>query len=133
MKQHPNRLRRLPVYLATVAALTVPLGTTQAAMVSTQSAVASAQGAAARDTVSAAFARTDVRRALEAQGVDPAEAQARLAALSDAEVQQVAARLEELPAGGFGILGAVAVVAIIFVITDAMGITNVYNFVVPQR
>lgn len=133
MKQYPSRLRGVSLCLAAVAGLALPLGTAQAAMISTQAAVSAAQGSAQREAVGTLLARADVRDGLVAQGVDPAEAQARLAALSDAEVEQLAARLEELPAGGFGVLGAIAVVAIIFVVTDAMGLTDVYNFVVPQR
>lgn len=133
MKQYRSALRHLALGLAAMAGLALPVGGAQAAMISTQAAVSAAQDSAQRQAVGAMLARADVREGLVAQGVDPAEAAARLAVLSDAEVEQLAARLDELPAGGFGVLGAIAVVAIIFVITDAMGLTDVYNFVVPQR
>lgn len=133
MKQYRSALRHLTLGLAAMAALALPVGGAQAAMISTQAAVSAAQDSAQRQAVGAVLARADVREGLIAQGVEPAEATARLAALSDAEVEQLAARIDELPAGGFGVLGAIAVVAIIFVITDAMGLTDVYNFVVPQR
>jgi hypothetical protein len=132
MQQQP-KLRRTAAALALGLALAVPVSGTQATMIGTDAALGAAQASAARSQVGAALARAEVQQALRAQGVDPAEAQARLSALSDAEVQRIAARVDELPAGGFGVLGAIAVVAIIFVITDAMGLTNVYNFVVPQR
>lgn len=133
MKQYRPGPRRLALGLALAAGLALPVGGAQAAMISTQAAVSAAHHSAQREAVGAVLARADVRQELIAQGVDPTEATARLAALSDAEVEQLAARIDELPAGGFGVLGAIAVVAIIFVITDAMGLTDVYNFVVPQR
>ena len=125
--------KRISACVALLAALAMPLGTAQAGMIGTEAAVSAASASAQRSALSDAFNRAEVRSALQAQGVSPAEAQARLAAMTDAEIQQLAARVDDLPAGGFGVLGAIAVVAIIFVITDAMGLTDVYNFVVPQR
>ena len=54
---------------------------------------------AARLRVLAVLARPEMRNALEARGVAPDAAEARVKALSDAETIELAARLDSLPAG----------------------------------
>ncbi|MDH3472906.1 MAG: PA2779 family protein [Rhodospirillales bacterium] len=53
-----------------------------------------------RDRILALLQRDEVRAQLEAYGVGPAEAQARVESLSDREIARIAARLGEEPAGG---------------------------------
>jgi Family of unknown function (DUF6627) len=65
-------------------------------------------------------------------GVDPKEAASRVASLSNEEIQQIAGRLDELPAGEGGIGFVVAAILIIFLvllITDLVGVTDVFPFV----
>lgn len=69
-------------------------------------------------------------------GVDPDEAAARVAGLSDAEVSRVAERIDSMPAGqgALGtILSAVIVVAFVLLITDLAGLTDVYPFINSMR
>ena len=61
------------------------------------------------------------------QGVDLDEVEARVASLSDAEAQQMADQLEQLPAGA-GVVGALFAVFIILLVTDILGLTDVYPF-----
>jgi len=56
----------------------------------------------ARELLGSLFDRADVRAALERQGVSADDAKARVDALSDDEVEQVAARFDSLPAAGTG-------------------------------
>ena len=85
----------------------------------------------ARERVQAVLARDDIRAELAGLGIAPAEAEARLAALTDAEVEQLAGRLDSLPAGE----GTFSIVLIIFfvfgvlVLLDALGLADVFNFV----
>ena len=44
--------------------------------------------------------RSEVRNQLQSLGIDPAVAQARVSAMTDAEVASVAGRIDSLPAGG---------------------------------
>lgn len=103
-----------------------------AAMVPTEQVVtaASQAGAAAdRAHVNALLDREDVRREMLRLGVSPAEAKARIAALSDAEVARLSGRMEQAIAGGdfLGTLvGIVVVVAVVLLLTDLFGITDVY-------
>jgi Skp family chaperone for outer membrane proteins len=87
----------------------------------------------ARDSLAAALARADVRARLEAAGVRPQDIQARVDALTDDEVAQLAERLNSLPAGGDGIVGAIVLVFLVLLITDILGYTKVFPFTRPAR
>jgi len=95
-----------------------------AGMVSTDAVVA----ASARDSVALSLSRADVRQRLADYGVSSAELQARVDALSDQELAQLAERLDSLPAGGNGIVGAIVLVFLVLLITDIVGLTKVFPF-----
>jgi hypothetical protein len=88
-------------------------------------------GAQAREHLAAWLARGDVAAELARLGVEPEEARRRLAALSDAEAQALAQRIDALPAGGgFGaVVLVVAIVLAVLIITDALGLTDVFPWV----
>ena len=86
-----------------------------------------------RERVTAFVGREDVRAQLEARGVSPADVQARVAALSDAEVSGLAARIDELPAGGASILGVALIVFLVLLLTDILGYTKVFPFTKPMK
>ena len=73
------------------------------------------------------LAGPDVQAALEKNGVSTVEARARVEALSDDELDQLAANLDQLPAGS-GILGLVFVTFIVLLVTDILGFTKVFPF-----
>lgn len=77
--------------------------------------------------------RTDVQEQLRVRGVDPAEARARAAALTDAEAAQVVSNIDQLPAGGVGIIGAILIVFLVLLLTDILGYTKVFPFTKPMR
>lgn len=103
----------------------------QAALIGSDQIVRS--DSAARSRIDGWLARDEVRSALAAQGVEPAQLQARVAALSDDEARDLAARIDQLPAGGDGgdILGILFAVFIILLITDILGLTKVFPFTRP--
>lgn len=84
--------------------------------------------AGARDRVSLALARAEVRDRLAAYGVERAAVQERVDALADDEVTQLAERLDSLPAGGDGIVGALVFVFLLLLLTDVVGLTKVFPF-----
>ncbi|NIR30801.1 MAG: PA2779 family protein, partial [Gammaproteobacteria bacterium] len=85
-----------------------------------------------RERVQSFLAREDVRRQMEALGVDPKEAAARVAGLSGKELQRIVNRLDELPAGQGSvvgpIVGAVVLIFVILLITDLLCLTSVFPF-----
>ena len=102
-------------------------GTASAAVISTQDAL-SAEVRDARETqVRATLARDDVRQAMEQLGVNPADADARVASLSDAELMQLQGQLDRLPAGGDGALVVIGVVLVVLLILELTGVVNVFN------
>lgn len=121
----------LAVALASALA-SVPLGATHAAMIPTDALIGEAAAAGDRARIVAFLQREDVRAQMVALGVDPAEAASRVAALSDTEIEEIAGRLDELPAGegALGtVVGAALVIFLILLITDLLGLTDVFPFV----
>lgn len=130
-----SRLIAMPM-AALMLALSMPLGAAQAALVGTESLVAPSQAEADRALVSAFMAREDVRSELNRMGVNPDEAAARVAVLSDAEIRGVAARIEAAPAGQniAGVLiGAAILVVVVLMITDLLGYTDIFPFIKPAK
>jgi hypothetical protein len=99
-----------------------------AGMIGTEEVASSQAWPSDRATLVALLERDEVQRQLEAMGVDPADAQARVAALTDDQARDLAARFDELPAGGVDVLGVIFTVAIVLLVTDLLGLTNVYPF-----
>ena len=99
----------------------------QAAMISTEQAVAAQTAQQNREKLAAALDRPGVAAELERMGVAKEDAQARVAALSDAEVAAMAERIDSLPAGG-DIVGAIVFVFVLLLVTDILGLTKVYPF-----
>ncbi|GKW50702.1 hypothetical protein NCCP2165_29170 [Halomonas sp. NCCP-2165] len=96
-------------------------------LISTQEALSQDRVSADRERIQEVLSRQDVQDQLVAQGVDPAEVEARVAALSDAEVRQMADQLEQLPAGA-SVVGALFAVFVILLVTDILGLTNAFPF-----
>jgi hypothetical protein len=121
---------------AVMLAVSGPLSLSHAAMVSTDQVIGEESAVSDRERVMDFMAREDVRKEFEALGVDPDEALARAAGMSDAEVREIAGRLDMLPAGQSAIgaiVGAFVIVFIVLLITDLLGLTDVFSFVRPQR
>ncbi|WP_022981439.1 PA2779 family protein [Ideonella sp. B508-1] len=110
----------------------------QAALIGTD-AVAAAQapasrsGAESRALLNHALDRADVVQALQDRGVDPAEARARVAALSDAQAQWMASQIDQAPAAGSDILGVLVFLFVLLLITDILGLTKVFPFTRSAR
>jgi len=85
------------------------------------------------ERIAGVLERADVRSQLQAHGVNPADVQARVAALTDEEAADLAARIDSLPAGGISILGAILVVFIVLLITDILDFTKIFPFTRPVR
>lgn len=115
--------------------LVVPYQPCLAVMIGTETALDVARGQEARQYLKGVLAREDVKKALTAQGIDPREAERRVAALSNAEVVNLAKKVKELPAGG-GAFGAIIfaglVVFVVLLVTDILGYTDVFTFVKKQ-
>ncbi|MBX3703698.1 MAG: PA2779 family protein [Steroidobacteraceae bacterium] len=116
-----ERFRRACVALVSASLVSLGMQAPAAAgIVGTAEAVAAAQAADPLVTVRGALARDDVRERMAALGVDAAQVDARLAALTDAETALLAERLDQLPAGG----DALAVLGIVFLVLLVLELTG---------
>lgn len=101
-------------------------GPAMSGVITTQQAFSADVRAAKESEVRGAFAREDVRQAMHRLGVNPAEADGRIASLSDAELMRLQGQLDQLPAGGDA-LGVIAVVFLVFLLLELLGVTNLSN------
>jgi len=121
-----GRFRRIVAsfLILCMGAMSVP-APVLAGIVSTEAAIAGTE----RERLAGLLERGDVQQRLQELGVDPAQAKARVAALSDREAAQLAAQLDELPAGGSSDLLIVAlIVFLVLLFTDIMGYTKIFPF-----
>ena len=111
--------------------------TAKAQMIGTNTVIAAQKQEANRERVTAFLGRDDVQRAMVQRGVDVAEAQQRVASLSDSELTKISQAMEQLPAGGDGgigtIVGALVFIFVVLLITDLVGLTHVFPFVSHRR
>ena len=131
-----GRVRRVVAGLLIVCmgGLSAPLPAL-AGIVSTDTAVVGAERerlASLLERLASLLERSEVQERLLVLGVDPANARARVAALSDAEAAQLAAQLDELPAGG-DILVAAVLIFLVLLVTDMMGYTKIFPFTRSAR
>ncbi|MFQ5520195.1 MAG: PA2779 family protein [Candidatus Methylomirabilia bacterium] len=112
--------------------LQFPVGVSHAAMINTEAFLSASESHLERERVRAFLAREDVRAEFVSLGISPEEATARVDALSDGEVKELAARLDELPAGQNAVgvvIGAILIVFLVLLFTDLIGATDVFPFV----
>jgi len=109
-----------------------PCQTVLAKMILTEAVMESNRADEARVYVNRVLVREDLKAALMSQGIDMKEAKARIDSLSDTEIVLLADKIEQLPAGGdpLGtIIGAMVFIFIVLLITDILGLTDVFTFV----
>lgn len=121
-------IRRLIASILVIC-IALPLPS-QAAMIATDSNLGAP---AQREQVNRLLDRADVQAKLQSFGVKAADVKARVAAMTDDEVSQLASKIDSLPAGGDGIIGAIVLVFIILLITDILGLTKIFPFTRPIR
>jgi hypothetical protein len=76
--------------------------------------------------------REQVRDQLTRLGVDAEAVKQRVAQMTEQEIATLNQRLNELPAGGDA-LGVALFILVLFVVTDAIGATDIFPFVHPVR
>lgn len=125
-----RRMGKPVVQLLTFALLVLGMHmpAAQAALIGTDAVVRAEQAQQDRARLENLLNREDVKQRLLAHGVDAADVKARVDALSDSEVQTLAQRIDQLPAGGDG-LGVLVFIFVLLLITDILGFTDVFPFV----
>ena len=125
------------ILVVSLCALGLPIPAVQAELVATDRVETTRQdGFSGRELLGSLLDRADVRAALERQGVSADDAKTRVDALSDDEVERLAARFDSLPAAGNGFESALWLGFLVFVIllvTDILGFTKVFSFTRPAK
>jgi hypothetical protein len=128
-----NTLKRpLAMLLSLLLALT-PVISAQAAMIGNSEILSDSSHQQNRDSLQQLLAREDAQQQLQALGISPDWARERAQQLSDSELARINQRIESLQAGGSDVLGVILLIFIIFIITDAIGATDIFPFVHPVR
>lgn len=99
----------------------------EAEMLGTEAAINKYTALSNRAVLMDELQRGEVRAQIVSMGVDPAEAEARLSALSDAEVASILTQMENDSAGA-DILGILFTVFVILLVTDLLCFTRFFNF-----
>lgn len=100
----------------------------QAALIGAAQVVAVAGGEQNRAHIATLLERPAVQARLQELGISKADAQTRVAALTDDEAAALADKVDSLPAGGDGIIGALIFVFLVLLVTDILGFTKVFPF-----
>jgi len=98
----------------------------QAGLIGTLQAVEAGTRAHDLAAVNAALARDQVREQFVALGVDPAEVESRVAALTDSELRMLAGKVAEAPAGASA-LAVIGIVFLVLLILEAVGVIDIFK------
>lgn len=97
-----------------------------AGIVSTEAAMQMDERSARIDRINSVLARDSVQAQLVKLGVDPADAERRVASLSDSELLRLGQRMDELPAGA-GALEVLGIVLLVLLVLELVGVTDVFK------
>ncbi|WAE50681.1 PA2779 family protein [Stutzerimonas frequens] len=122
-------LKRIAAMLAALHLLLVtqiPLA--QAAMIGTPEVVTEQQQQVDRQQLLTMLDDQEVQKKLESMGVERDQVEKRINSLTAAELAQFNQQLDQAPAGA-GVVGVIVLFLVIFIITDMLCATNIFNFV----
>jgi hypothetical protein len=122
-RNHAKPICRIMAVCLLILSTYIP--STQAGIVDTQTLLHAGQDRARVETF---FARQDVQEQLVSLGVDPMQASVRAANLTDMEAQAMAERIDTMPAGG-SLGGTIVFIFLVLLVTDLLGLTDVFSFV----
>ena len=125
---HIERFRRSCVALLSVSLISLGLQTPAAAgIVGTADAIAVTQQQNDLAVVRGALARADVREQMVALGVDLAEVDGRLGALTAPELARLAGNINEAPAGGEELLALLGLVFVVLLVLELTGTIDIFK------
>ncbi len=113
------------IYLLSAAVAFFQVAPSYAGIVNTDKLLSEHSAQQDREKLRALVARDEVRSLLTNNGLTVKQAQQRVEALTDKEARQLAEKFDEQPAGG--ILTALLIVFLVFIILELAGITDVFT------
>ena len=115
--------------------LSGPYQSVWAAMISTETLIKIDRGQQTRNRLNHYLVREDIKALLESRGIDPLEVQARVHSLTDAELEHIADKIDQLPAGSGFFETFIIILFLVFLVlllTDISGYTDIFPFVKKQ-
>lgn len=125
MSQYPIR-KSLASILALVVFLTSLPSLALADLIGTRTMLELQARQERQEQIEQFLSRDEVQQQLITLGVDPADARQRVAALTDSELQQLAQRIDTLPAGG-NVIAVLGILFVVLLVLDLLGVTNVFT------
>lgn len=118
--------KRLMVLIMSFSLLGISLpSVSYAGIIGTQTLIENQQSNDSQARVEEFIARDNVREQIIALGVDPAEVQDRLSALTAGELRLLEQEIDNLPAGG--ILVVIGIVFVVLIILDLTGVVDIFK------
>lgn len=128
-----NTMRLAMAWLLSLLLALTPAISAQAAMFDNATLLAQDPVPQTRDSLQQLLERDEARQQLEALGVSPEWALERARTLSAGELARINQGIGQLEAGSDSVLGVLLLIFIVFIITDAIGATDIFPFVHPVR
>ena len=100
------------------------------AIITTDEAIQLQQNDINREYILSMLQKDELQQQLADYGLDAQLAAERVSHMTDAEIALLNERLNEMPAGE-GVVGTIVLIFIVFIITDALGATDIFPFVRP--
>ena len=122
--QYFRRKRSIIAWLSVLLMFFTQIAPLQAAMVDNSTLMGDISRADLIETLD----RAEVQNFLVLKGVDPEAAKIRIQQMNDDELASLQQDFQQLPAGA-GAAGTIALIFIILLITDMMGVTDIFPFV----
>ena len=107
-----STMKKMTCRALVVSLLALSFQTANAGMIGADQAAATTQSQTQRSMVLSVLDRAETAAQLQAQGIDPADARARVATMTDQEVQQLTQDMHTAPAGALSSGGWLAIVII---------------------
>lgn len=122
-----NKLQQILVTVISAGLVSLGMpGAAHAGMIGTAELLDAEARNAKVEQVQEFLGRDAVRAQLEALGVDAGQAAERVAALTDAELEQLSQRLDDLPAGA-GAAELVILVLLVLIVLELLGAINIFS------
>ncbi|MEE2733025.1 MAG: PA2779 family protein [Pseudomonadota bacterium] len=127
-----NLKRRILARLMAALMVVVSLmsASAQAAMVTTGELATHTTQQQTQAQVLALLSQAEARDTLLNLGVDPADVEQRVQAMTPAELQAFSAQVEDMQAGGSAV-GVIVLVFVILIVLDLLGTTNIFPAIKP--
>jgi len=106
--------KKLLCQILVIASIMMPFQTAQAGMIGAEQATSSTSAQAGRSDINNFLNRAETINQLQSMGIDPKAAKARVASMTNSEVNTLAGKINTLPAGADS--GLVLLILVVFFI-----------------